>query len=99
MAFYGIKAKPSKASQPSLIHEINLLFVTSVNNEFLIEYTPLCFKQYNVDLATEPVKLGVSLFKRTLEFRLEGGGGGTYKEKANGDVPLDEVAFLRLDWL
>ena len=28
-----------------------------------------------------------------------GGGGGTSLLEANGDVPLDGVAFLRLDWL
>ena len=98
MALYGIKTKPSKASQPSLIHEINPLFVTSVNNEFLIEYTPLCFKQYNVDLATEPVKLGVSLFKRTLEFRLEeGGGGGLPRNRLMGMCRWMRLHFY--DWI
>ena len=28
-----------------------------------------------------------------------GGGGGTPLQKANGDVPLDGVAFSQLDWL
>ena len=27
------------------------------------------------------------------------GGGGTPLQKANGDVPLDGVAFSQLDWL
>ena len=29
----------------------------------------------------------------------QGGGGGTSLQEANGDVPLDGVAFLRLEWL
>ena len=28
-----------------------------------------------------------------------GGGGGTSLQEANGDVPMDGIAFSRLDWL
>ena len=28
-----------------------------------------------------------------------GGGGGTPLQEANGDLPLDGVAFSRLEWL
>ena len=28
-----------------------------------------------------------------------GGGGGTPLQEANGNVPLDGVAFSQLDWL
>ena len=30
---------------------------------------------------------------------MEEGGGGTLLQEANGDVPLDGVAFSRLEWL
>ena len=31
--------------------------------------------------------------------RCPGGGGGTPLQEANGDVPLDGIAFSRLEWL
>ena len=34
-----------------------------------------------------------------LHSSLSQGGGGTSLQEANGDVPLDGVAFLRLEWL
>ena len=39
---------------------------------------------------------------RFLSFRQKrtgGGGGGTSLQEANGDVPMDGIAFSRLDWL
>ena len=42
----------------------------------------------------------ITLFAVKLEFSLNwpsGGGGGTSLKEANGDVPLDGVAFSRLD--
>ena len=30
---------------------------------------------------------------------VSGGGGGTPLQEANGDVPLDGIAFSRLEWL
>ena len=62
-----------------------------MNDELFIEYSLFCFKQHNVDLATEPVKLGVSLFKRTLGFWFP--GGALPSNRPMGDVPLDGVAF------
>ena len=43
--------------------------------------------------------LHVNSRETTFEHQRPGGGGGTPLQEPNGDVPLDGVAFSRLEWL
>ena len=53
-------------------------------------------KRHFVTIATLLPVLQVRLKTKTVVLRRNPGGGGTPLEEANGDVPLDEVAFSRL---